>query len=174
HLSSTRGDRTSESLIKGKKATTKRDGSWTAIEERTEGDGEGRRRGRGGRDLRNFKSPAVRAEELIGKVAEIKKDGDAYSGDLSAEDAKAMVTFGGGRRGGGDDAAARPEPTGLKVTAKFWIKDGVLAKYETVTAGSISFNGNERDLARTTTTEIKDIGTTKIDVPEEASKLLAE
>ena len=34
----------------------------------------------------------------------------------------------------------------------------------------MSFNGNDTDVDRTATVEIKDVGTTKVTVPEEASK----
>jgi hypothetical protein len=174
YVTSKRGDRTSESLVKGKKSAYKGQDGWAAVEEQGAG-GQGQRRGRGGRGLRNFKAPAVQAEELLGNVSELKKDGDAYTGALKEEAAKAMVSFGGGRGRGGDAGGGdRPQPTGVKVTAKFWIKDGVLTKYETVAAGSISFNGNDRDLGRTTTVEINEVGTTKINVPNEAKKLVSE
>jgi hypothetical protein len=174
YLKSTRGDRTSESLIKGKKAATKGDSGWMMVEEASAGEenAEQRRRNWRGRYLQSFKSPATQAEELLAKITEIKKDGDTYSGDLSEEAAKALVSFGGGRtRGGGDDAAAmRPQPTGVKASAKFWIKDGILAKYETTIAGKIKYNDQERDLARTTTVEIKEVGKTKIEIPEDVKK----
>jgi len=177
YLTSTRGDRTTESLVKGEKAATKGQDGWAAVEVRPAGDaagGQGRQRFGRGRNLLNFKAPATQAEELLGQVAELKKDGDVYTGALTEEAAKGLVTFGGGGRRGGAAGgnADRPQPTGVKATAKFWIKDGVLAKYETVTAGTISFNGNDRDLGRTTTVEIKDAGSTKIEVPEEAKKLV--
>jgi hypothetical protein len=38
--------------------------------------------------------------------------------------------------------------------------------------GSVSWNGNDREVDRTTTVEIKDVGTTKIEVPEDAKKKL--
>ena len=34
----------------------------------------------------------------------------------------------------------------------------------------MSFNGEDRDLDTTTTTEIKNVGSTKVDVPEAAKK----
>jgi hypothetical protein len=183
YLKSTRGDRTMESLVKGDKAATKGDSGWTMVEERAStggGDGAGadQRRGRGrGRSLQNYKSPATQAEELLGKISELKQDGDAYTGDLTEEAAKEMVSFGGGRtRGGGDAARAdrpeRPQPTGVKASAKFWIKDGVLSKYETSVDGKVKFNDQERDLARTTTVEFNDVGKTKIDVPDEVKTKL--
>ena len=39
--------------------------------------------------------------------------------------------------------------------------------------GKVSFNGNDRDVDRTTTVEIKDVGTTKVEVPEGAKKKLS-
>lgn len=60
----------------------------------------------------------------------------------------------------------------MSASVKFWVKDGVLAKYETSVKGSISFNGNERDLSRVTTVELKDVGSTKIELSDEAKKAL--
>ena len=37
----------------------------------------------------------------------------------------------------------------------------------------MSFNGNDREIDRTTTVEIKDVGTTKLTVPDEAKKKLS-
>jgi hypothetical protein len=39
--------------------------------------------------------------------------------------------------------------------------------------GKISFNGNDFPNERTTTVEIKDVGTTKLEVPEEARKKIS-
>ena len=55
---------------------------------------------------------------------------------------------------------------------KFWIKDGVPAKYEFKVKGTVNFNGNEFENDRTTTVEIKEVGTTKVAVPEAAKKKL--
>jgi hypothetical protein len=56
---------------------------------------------------------------------------------------------------------------------KFWLKDGALSKYQFNVKGTMSFNGNDREIDRTTTVEIKDVGTTKLTVPEEAKKKLS-
>ncbi len=37
----------------------------------------------------------------------------------------------------------------------------------------LRFNGNDREVNRTTTIEIKDVGSTKVSVPEEAAKKLS-
>ena len=44
----------------------------------------------------------------------------------------------------------------------------MLSKYEYHVTGTRSFNGNEFNIDRTTTVEIKDVGSSKVDVPEEA------
>jgi hypothetical protein len=36
----------------------------------------------------------------------------------------------------------------------------------------MNFNGEDREVSRTTTYEIKDVGTTKVEVPEDAKKKL--
>ena len=108
------------------------------------------------------------SSELV-EDQEFKKDGDAIGGELKEESAKTLMRF---RRGGGGGNQG-PAITGAKGSAKFWIKDGVLTKYEYKVSGKMDFNGNEIDLDRTTTVEIKDVGKTKIEVPEGAKKKLS-
>ena len=74
------------------------------------------------------------------------------------------------RRGSAGDGPAVSNPKG---SVKFWIKDGALTKYEFKVQGKVTFNNNDMDVDRTTTTEVKDIGTTKVTVPEEAKKKLS-
>jgi hypothetical protein len=71
------------------------------------------------------------------------------------------------RRGGGANVS---NPSG---SVKFWLKDGVLVKYEFKVKGKISFNGNDFDVDRDSTVEIKDVGSTKIDVPADAKKKMS-
>jgi hypothetical protein len=47
-----------------------------------------------------------------------------------------------------------------------------VTKFELHVTGTRSFNGNDRDVDQTITTEIKDVGTTKIDVPADAKAKL--
>jgi hypothetical protein len=65
------------------------------------------------------------------------------------------------------------QPTDAKGSVKFWIKDGALTKYQTKVSGKVEFNGESRDMERTTTIEIKDVGKTKIEVPDDAKKKLS-
>jgi len=200
---------TTVAVRKGEKVAIKQDDEWKTAEELAEGDGGGGGRfGRGGFLLgrvQRTKLPAEDAQELLGRVKELKKDDDgSYSGELTPEGVKAMFTFGGGGRGGGrgqgggagaggagaDGANNRPGGRGgmdtsrLKVHAKFWLKDGMLAKYESKTEGKApGFNFNrgggggepprDVDMGQTRTVEIHDIGSTKAEVPAEARKKLA-
>ncbi len=161
------GQNTIEAVMKGEKAAAKTQDGWMSLAELTAEQADPQNpqnRGRRfmGRMLQNFKTPAAEAENLIAKTKELKKTDDAFIGDFTEEGAIELLTF--GRRSGGN----APAPTNPKGAVKFWIKDGVLSKYEVHLEGTITFNGNEVNTDRTTTTEIKDIGSTKLEVPEEA------
>jgi hypothetical protein len=165
YLTMTRGDNSMEAVMKGGKGALKGQDGWQSFSEAADDQqGPGRFISR---MMQNYKAPAVEAQELAGKVKELKLADDVYSGDLTEEGAKqALVPF---RFGGGDG----PSVSGAKGSVKFWVKDGTLSKFQVKVQGTISFNGNDRDVDRTTTVEIKDVGTTKITIPEEAQKKLS-
>ena len=156
------GDNETEIVMLGSKAAlTDPDGNWQSLTN-LENNNEGPGRFMVGM-VRNFRAPVAQATNLVATVKELKKDGDVYSGDLTEAGAKELLTF---RRGGGANVS---NPQG---SAKFWIKDGVLSKYEFAVKGKVDFNGNEFDVDRDTTVEIKDVGTTKVNVPADAKKVL--
>ncbi|MGD0252295.1 MAG: hypothetical protein ABSC01_06315 [Verrucomicrobiota bacterium] len=156
------GDNTTEIVMKGDKAAvTDPDGDWQSITN-LENDSEGPGRFLVGM-VRNFRAPAAQATNLVASVKELKKDGDVYAGDLTEDGAKELLTF---RRGGG---ATVSNPKG---SVKFWVKDGQLSKYEYAVQGKVDFNGNEVDVDRDTTVVIKDVGATKVVVPDGAKKVL--
>ncbi|MBU6402406.1 MAG: hypothetical protein KGS61_18970 [Verrucomicrobia bacterium] len=164
-LTMSRGDNSIQAVLKGSQGAIKTEDGWQSLEEAASNQqGPGRFLGR---MLRNFKAPAVQAQDLATKAKELKKDGEAYASDLTEEGAKSLLTFGGRRGGNG------PEISGAKGSVKFWVKDGVLSKYQTHVQGTVSFNGNDRDVDRTTTIEIQEVGTTKVEVPDEAKKKLS-
>ena len=167
YLESSFGDNKIESVLKGKKGAVKTEEGWQSIEELT---ADGAARGPGtfaARRLLTFKAPAADAQDLAEKAKSLKSDEGVISGELTEEGVKAKMMF-GGRRGG-----AAPEISNAKGTVKFWIKDGLITKYEYHVQGTMSFNGNDRDIDSTTTVEIKDIGSTKVTIPEEAAKKLS-
>jgi hypothetical protein len=157
------GDNLTEAVFKGEKAVvTNQEGEWQSVADLDNSEGPGRFLGR---MVRNLKTPAVQAGELVAGAKEIKKEGDTYSGDLTEEGAKGFLRFGRGGDG--------PSVSNAKGSVKFWLKEGALTKYEFKVSGSIEFGGNTRDVDRTTTVEIKDVGTTKVNVPEAAKKKLS-
>jgi hypothetical protein len=167
-LSMTMNDNTVEAVLKGDKGAAKMEEGWQSLSELA-GDGQPGPGTFMARRLTNYKTPAMEAETIAGKTKELKKDGDAFSGDLTEEGAKALLAF-GGRRGGGQNP---PETKNAKGSVKFWLKDGQLAKYEYKVSGTMTFNGEDRDIERTTTVEIKDVGKTKVEVPEGAKKKIS-
>lgn len=181
-VSMSMGENSTEGLIKGSKVVLKTKDGWKTAEElqAAAGGGQqgGQQGGRGQRDpagfaarrLRNFKAPAAEAAELADKAKELKEEGGAIVGELTEAGAQSLLSFGRGGRGGGDQQP--PAATGAKGTVKFWIKDGVLVKYEYAVSGKMSFGGQEREINRGATVEIKDVGSTKVEVPEEAKKKL--
>ena len=163
-LTSSFGDNIIETVIKGEKgATTNQDGDWQSVEE-LEKDTEGPGRFRVGM-IRNFKAPAMQVIDLANAAKELKKDGDVITGEMTPEGAKQFMTF--GRRGNG---ATVSNGSG---SVKFWVKDGTLTKYEFHVKGSVSFNGNDREVDRTNTTEISKVGETKLVIPEAAKKKIS-
>lgn len=182
YLSMTRGDNTIEAVIKGEKGAVKTQDGWQSFAELNAsrdqgGGGQGRGRGMMGRMLQNYRTPAVEAQDIASKTKELAKSGDAYTGEMTEEGVKELLSFRGRRRGqagaAGGDGNNRPAPTNAKGTVKFWLKDGQLAKYEYNVKGTMRFQGNDFDIDRTTTVEIKDVGSTKVQVPEEATAKLS-
>lgn len=169
-LSMSMRDTTTEAVLKGGKGALKTDAGWKSFAEAVEGGGDGGFNPTRfmARMLQNYRLPAAEAEDLAGKVKDLKLADGVYAGDLTEDGAKQFLTF---RRGGG--AGPAPEVSNAKGSARFWVKDGVLAKYEYKVQGSVSFNGNDMEVDRTTTVEIKDVGATKVTVPDEAAKKAA-
>lgn len=167
-LSMVRGENTIEAVLQSGKAAIKTADGWKTAAEAGQDDGSGQRNPARmvARMVQNFKAPAAQVADLVDKVKELKKDGDAYAGELTEEGAKAQMTFGG--RGGNG-----PEISGAKGSVKVWVKDGLVSKMELKVQGKITRNGNDVDIDRTTITEIKDVGTTKVTIPEDAKKKLS-
>jgi hypothetical protein len=160
------GENTSQGVRKGDKgAVTNREGEWESLADVEKEEGFGRFRAM---MVRNLKTPATQVAELAEGTKELKKDGQVYSGELTEATAKSLMTF--GRRAGGDG----PSVSNAKGSVKFWLNaDGTVTKYEFKVQGSVNFNGNDQDVDRTTTVELKDVGATKLTIPEEAKKKMS-
>ena len=120
------------------------------------------------RYLKSYQTPAAQVAALAGKVKELKETDGAISGELKEEAVKEMLLMGGRRREGQEP----PKTADTKGSVTFWIKDGALTKYELKVQGKVTAGDRENEINRTTTIEIKDVGTTKIAVPDEAKQKL--
>jgi hypothetical protein len=160
-------DNTIESIVKDGKGAIKTEDGWQTLDEAAKDDEGGGFNPRVflARRMQNYKTPAVEAQDIVGKVKSLAKTDDGYSGDLTEDGAKSLMRFGRGNGG--------PTFSNTKGTVKFWVKDGVLTKYQYHLEGTMTFNGDDNDVDRTVTVEIKDIGSTKVTIPDEAKAKLS-
>jgi len=150
-----------EVYMKGEKGTAKGLEGWQTFEEIAQGP-----YGAIIRFLRSYKAPALESSDLAKKATDLKEAEGAFSGELK-EDAVKELLLRFARRREGQDAPKIENPKG---TIKFWIKDGALTKYETNVQGKITAGERETDVNRTITVEIKDAGSTKLELPAEAKE----
>lgn len=151
---------------KGEKGAIKTEDGWQSLEDAAKDDG-----GQPGparfmaRFIQRLQTPAAQAEKIAGLLKEMQKADDVYSAELTEDAVKELMPF----RGQGGNAA--PQITNAKGSVKFWTKDGVLSKAEYKVQATLKREGqDDRDIDRTTTLEIKDVGSTKIEIPAEAKE----
>ena len=127
--------------------------------------------------INSFKSPVQQATEVADKMTNVKKTADGYTADLATDTAKTLATpqFGRGGAPGGGAAGGAPafEVSGAKGTMAITVKDGVATKL-VIHPGRVHVFQRQRhsDPSGNTTIEIKDVGSTKQDVPAEAKAKL--
>jgi hypothetical protein len=156
-------DNKMEALVKGAKGAIKQENDWKTLEDYDKEEGFARMPAM---FVRNLKRPATEAADLASGAKELKKEGDVISGDLTEEGAKKMQTFRG-------FDGANNSVTDASGSVKFWVKDGALTKYEFKLKGKMKFGDQEFPNERTTTVEIKDLNSTKVEVPEAVRKKLS-
>ncbi len=118
--------------------------------------------------IKQLQFPAAEAQALLGAVSELGLRGGALYGAFSAE--AVLISNGSGGSGArflpGYRVVKRSEGMSTHPKAegdvRFWIKDGVLVKYEYRLRTPAP-----RRIEETTVVEIKDLGTTRVVVPEE-------
>jgi hypothetical protein len=119
--------------------------------------------------VQNYKAPATQVADLLADVQSLQQSDTSYTGALTEDGAKKLLMFGRGRRGGNGNGPSVSNPSG---TVTFWVDGGQLTKIEFHVKGTMSFNGNDRAVDRDTTVTISNVGTTKIEVPNDAKKLM--
>jgi putative heme-binding domain-containing protein len=134
-----------------------------------------------------FKMPPAQVQEILATATNLKRDGDTIKATLSADVASNLLTAGdpfGRRRNrqgrqGQPGSGGRP-PRGRmnapiqdpKGSAIFWVKDGLLTKFALALSGTREFGGSPIKLDRVLTTTISDIGSTKVETPQDARDII--
>lgn len=161
-----------KTVAKGEKLVRQNpEGTWMTNEElAAQFGGGGGRGGRGGRGgfggaFGAAQNPAEEISALVGQAKDYKMADGAIIGTLTEEALTQRLSFG---RGGQAPAA----PKNASGTVRFWLKDGAISKYEVHAKGTVTGRGGEIERDTKTTTEIKDVGTAKATVPEDAKKKL--
>ena len=158
---------TTKAAFKGGKVVVFFDGEWQSVSN-PDSDDFMDRAAMTARFLAGSGTAAKQAEELLGMTQTLKAGDDGVlAGDLTEKGVQDLLSF-GPRRGNA------PGAKNAKGSAKFWLKDGALVKFQSHIQGRIPFGPEqeERDMDITRTVEIKDVGKTKVEVPEEAKKKL--
>jgi hypothetical protein len=157
-------DNTIEVVKKGEQGAVKTDGGWKPLADVVNAGEQGPARFIA-RLVQNSKGPAVEAQEIAEKLEKVEKSGGgAYAAKLSEEQVKSILTS---FRPGANQLVQVKSPKG---EAKFWLKDGAMAKVQYQLSGIMTFNDQERDVSRTTTVEFKDVGNTRVELPAEAKE----
>ena len=173
-ITSERDGTTTTAVLQGTNGVASTDEGWKTAEELRAaagaGGGGGNRGGmRAGALLRN-PLPAASLTKLVEKSKDLKAGGaGVIAGVLSDEGAKEFALMGRGGRPGGQTP---PEPKNAKGSVQFWLKEGQVQKIRLKVSATMTVNGEDRDMVRTTTWEIRDVGTTTVEVPAEAKKHL--
>jgi len=171
HLLTDKGGKATEAALKGDKVAVKAADGWkNAADFDPAGDAKGKldKSLVLAQGLKKYKTPADQAAAYVDSIGELAGADGVYTGSFTAEGVKAYI-----------DSTAKPgaKPSDLaepKVTMKFWVKDGTLAKYELVLDAKKP-KGKDKTLAGTKTTitvEIKEVGTTKIELADDCKKKL--
>ncbi|MFM7555890.1 MAG: hypothetical protein ACKPAH_11435, partial [Verrucomicrobiota bacterium] len=174
-LTTERDGSTTTAVLQGTNGVASTDDGWKTAEELRQaggggGGGGGNRGGmRAGALLRN-PLPAASLTRLADKARDLKAgDGGSVAGELPEDVAKEFAVLGRGGRPGGQTP---PEPRNAKASVRFWLKEGMVSKAQLKVSATMTFNGEDRDMVRTTTWEFRDVGTTTVEVPAEAKKRL--
>ncbi len=162
------GEMSTEAAFKGEKFAMKLKDQWIGSGDAPGGGGPGGGGMMMGRMLKNIKPGAAGFADMIDKLENVKQDGGVYTANFTPEGAKDQLA----PKVDGQQAVPNMTVTDAKGSLKVWVKDGMITKVESTLKGKMTFGQREREIDRTATTEFKDVGTTKIELPDEAKKKL--
>lgn len=154
------GENTMEAAFHGRNSAIKTDEGWQSSIE-LDGDREWI-----ARRLSAFEPPTIEVAGLLARVAWLRHEkSGAYYADLKTDDARQLVS----------QRSRTADATGVRAKGwvRFYVAGGSLTRYEYHLEGKIPGpNRTSIGINRTTTVEIKEVGTTQVNVPEEARNKL--
>jgi hypothetical protein len=196
-ISATMRDEPVEVFVHGEKVVVKTDDGWKTTDEIMQNSEPGQPNPgmMAARMARGFRPPVAQALAMLEKSSDVKEADGALVGEITGDDAKPFMQMRGGRGGGegrpprdgagprgenggpggpqGSDRPAPPEIRDAKVVIKVWANDGVATKVQfQMTGVTTGRDGTDREIDRTGTTELKDVGSTTIDVPDDVKAKL--
>jgi hypothetical protein len=115
------------------------------------------------------RTPADELQALASKVVSPQQDADgSWGGKLDAAEAKSIMS------GLLKHRARRPnmEISSTSGSLRVWMKDGLPQKYVVTTSGSISRPFGSKEVTRTATVTISEVGSTTVEIPAGAKAKL--
>lgn len=149
-----------EVAIRGPRFALKRGEAWESSEELE------RTSPRLAQRIREFMTPAAEAAWLLERTTNLQSEAEGtFGGELTPAGVKEIL---------GRWSRAEVEPVGLKGRVRFWVREGVLTQYEYTLQAKLRVSEDRPavEVHRTITAQIKGIGTTRVNVPEPAKKML--
>jgi hypothetical protein len=169
------GDGNYQIVIKGDKAAVQTDDGW-------ESSGEALASGSdppspetiAARIAQNFRCPADQVLDELDNLQNIQKTDSGYKADFSDEAAKRALLFRPRHMAttNPDNNAPQMDASNAKASIQITLKDGQISQIQLHTTGTVTFDGDDRDVDRTMTTDISDVGTTTTNVPGDAKAKL--
>ena len=181
-VTSTTPGGTLEFARKGEQTAVVLDGSWMTLQQataRSAGRGTPSPFNQGGFDrqaLAQFKMPPEQVDDVLGKVSNLHREGNAITAELTPEVVNDLILAGtplggrGGRNRGRGGAA--PQMRNAQGTVSFTISDGVLTGFSVALNGLREAAGNEEKLSRVTTTTISKLGASGVELPANAKEIV--
>lgn len=170
-LALTRGTNTIEAVLKNGKGAMKTADGWKPLAETSKGTKDAPNPMRLiALMLLDYQVPTTQMLDLASKTKDLTLTNGIYTGELTDAGVNQLLSF----RRAGMGGSGGPVAHNGKGIVQFSVKDGLISKCEFRLQGTLSSGGSNHTLDRTTVVEIKDVGTTKITVPEEAAKAASQ
>ncbi|HWB05089.1 MAG TPA: TIR domain-containing protein [Verrucomicrobiales bacterium] len=156
-----------ESIRRGDKSLVKTEKGWISSRP-TAGAAKGNRSGGWERVKTGSTLPEEDVMTFVAGVKKWTKEGDVFAGELTADAARVLDA------GQPANTAANPlSPfSDFRGSAKVWLRNGALAKYEFVIDLKFTSTAGTKDVQRKRTIVISSVGTTSVEIPGEAAALL--